>query len=50
MLVKQFEDLFSFIMFETDKISAHKRKSDDLFEREVKELKDFLDGFKPLKK
>ena len=48
--MKQFEDLFSFIIFQSEKKSSKKRKSEDFFEREVKELKDFLDGFKPLKK
>lgn len=48
--MKQFEDLFSFIIFQNEKKSSKKKKSDDFFEREVQELKDFLDGFKHLKK
>lgn len=48
--MKQFEDLFSFIMFESEKKNTKKRKSEEFFEREVQELKDFLDGFKPIKK
>lgn len=48
--MKQFEDIFSFMMWYHHNKSSKKKKPEGFMDREVQELKNFLDGFKSLKK